>query len=201
VTGDGLVKYGTHPGVPPGSACEACGRVTPDPVADHCHAHGWVRGGLCRSCNTQMGYVDRGITPYAGAERTESLLAFRKRCPECSPLEVPDLVPESAWRAANDGLEAHRARGAETARAMITEIATRAAGDLPAQFAALAVAQDDVQRKIDWLAAERARAVAELNAGGMSYAQIAVALGMSRARAQQLCEAGRDAAVRAVTSR
>ena len=46
------------------------------------------------------------------------------------------------------------------------------------------------------IAAERARAVAEMHNGGkgMSYAQIAAVLGVSRARAQQLCEAGRQVA-------
>lgn len=191
---DGLVKYGKHPSVPPGSACETCHRATPDPVADHCHAHGWVRGNLCRSCNTQMGYVDRGIIPYTGTERLGSLLDFHGRCPERGPLSASDLVPELAWRAADTSYEADQARGAKIAGILIAQVADQAPGSPDAQLAGLTAVMDKVQRKVDELAAERARIFAAVHAAGRSYAQIADAHGMSRARAQQLCEAGRKAA-------
>jgi hypothetical protein len=96
LTGKGLVKYGQHPKVLPYVTCEACGGSTPDPVADHCHAHGWVRGTLCRSCNTQMRFIDRLVVPYVGKARLGSLLAFHLRCSECLPLTAADLRRESA---------------------------------------------------------------------------------------------------------
>ena len=51
----------------------------------------------------------------------------------------------------------------------------------------LAVAEAEVARCAD----ERARALADLHGEGWSYARIAEATGLSRARAQQLVERGR----------
>jgi DNA-directed RNA polymerase specialized sigma24 family protein len=71
-------------------------------------------------------------------------------------------------------------------------------GDYRAQYSAITSRLVTMQAAVDLIAAERARVVAAMHEqDGMSYAQIADALGMSRARAQQLCQAGRDAAVRA----
>ena len=67
-------------------------------------------------------------------------------------------------------------------------------GDCAAQYAAITSRLVTMQAVVDIIAAERARVVAAMHSGGMSYAQIAGALGMSRGRAQQLCEAGRKAA-------
>lgn len=69
-------------------------------------------------------------------------------------------------------------------------------GDLLAQYGAITSRQVTMQAAVDIIATERARVVAAMNQqGGLSYARIADALGMSRSRAQQLCNAGRDAAV------
>lgn len=35
--------------------CGICGREGGQEVEDHCHATGWVRGRLCRSCNAREG--------------------------------------------------------------------------------------------------------------------------------------------------
>lgn len=91
-----LVKYGEHAPVPAFAPCEACRAETPDPIADHCHAHGWVRAALCRGCNTRMALVDRGITPRG--DLTAALIAIAGRCPDCPYLSVGDLGPTGSLR-------------------------------------------------------------------------------------------------------
>ena len=59
-------------------------------VLDHCHAHGWIRGVLCRSCNGIMGGID-ACDRYAntGSRRfpfilpNEMYMKYRTNCPEC----------------------------------------------------------------------------------------------------------------------
>ena len=90
-TGKVPVRYGAHPPVPAGAACEACGTRAPKPVTDHCHKHGWVRGTLCAGCNTRMAFIDRLVQP--GGGDIGALLALARRCPECPPLALADLAP------------------------------------------------------------------------------------------------------------
>lgn len=104
----GLVRYGEHEPVAPGSACVLCAVVALRPVQDHCHDHGWLRGVLCGRCNTAMAYVDRRITPRAALAAGLSLadlLAHAGRCPECLPLTVADLGPTASLRPAVPSLE------------------------------------------------------------------------------------------------
>ena len=76
------VRYGNHRPLYPGQTCEVCAAVD-RLVVDHCHAHGWVRGTLCLSCNTRMAYVDRMVAPLPGAVPLVELLAYLTRCPDC----------------------------------------------------------------------------------------------------------------------
>jgi Recombination endonuclease VII len=88
-----LVKYGQHEPVLTGAACEACRAVTLDPVTDHCHAHGWVRGILCRQCNTRMALIDRRrVAPQAAPEVVAALIGIAGRCPDCPALTLGDLT-------------------------------------------------------------------------------------------------------------
>lgn len=95
------------------------------------------------------------------------------------------------------GYEAEPEEAAALAAAEIGPILEGWPGDPVARYGALTSRLVTLQAVADLVAAERARAVAELHADGkgMSYARIAALLGMSRARAQQLAEAGRRAAV------
>jgi hypothetical protein len=90
------IKYGDHLPVAPFTPCEACAAETPDPVADHCHEHGWVRATLCRSCNARMALADRRITPLG--ELTISLIAIATRCPACPRIGIEDLGPTISLR-------------------------------------------------------------------------------------------------------
>lgn len=87
--GEATVKY--HTGPPPRTACEACGQITTQET-DHCHAHGWVRGVLCRSCNALMILIDRRTAPKVDAVLAAALVAIRNRCPDCDPLDVRELA-------------------------------------------------------------------------------------------------------------
>lgn len=58
--------------------CALCGRYTTVPVLDHCHAHGFVRGLVCTSCNGRMGYVDAHTDKATDSERF-----YRDNCPDC----------------------------------------------------------------------------------------------------------------------
>ena len=84
-----LVQY-KAPLIPPGAACEACGK-TGQLTRDHCHGHGWVRGIVCMSCNKYLESIDRRVAPKIGAALLTALLALQHRCPDCTPLDVSDL--------------------------------------------------------------------------------------------------------------
>ena len=62
---------------------------------------------------------------------------------------------------------------------------------LLARYSALTAGQVLQQAVADRLADARASVVSGMHKGGLSYAQIAAAAGLSRARAQQLAERGR----------
>lgn len=38
--------------------CAICGQPVTDPQLDHCHDTGFVRGVLCPSCNTKLGWYE-----------------------------------------------------------------------------------------------------------------------------------------------
>jgi hypothetical protein len=57
-------------------------------VWDHCHAHDYVRGVLCRDCNQKISPWDRQdhwVLRHR-QERQEAMIAYRARCPECANL-------------------------------------------------------------------------------------------------------------------
>lgn len=72
----------------------------------------------------------------------------------------------------------------------VTDIST---DDPVARDAALARLVRIYRSAAGVIARERARNIAAMSADGMSYAEIAQALGITRARAQQLVGAGREA--------
>lgn len=88
-----LVQYGRHARFRLGTPCEACGGTASRLVADHCHAHGWVRGYVCKGCNSHMKFIDQRATPKAGIHLLDTLLALWHRCPDCGPLDATDLAP------------------------------------------------------------------------------------------------------------
>lgn len=63
---------------------------------------------------------------------------------------------------------------------------------LPERYRLVTAAQETCQAAADSITPLRGAVVAEMNAAGMSYQDIARATGISRARAQQLTEMGRD---------
>jgi hypothetical protein len=87
------IKYGEHPKVPPGTPCETCGGTKKQPITDHCHEHGWVRGLICGSCNRLMSFIDKRIAPKVESAHLAALVALWQRCPECGQLGAPKLSP------------------------------------------------------------------------------------------------------------
>lgn len=86
------VRYREHAKPGPG-ACEGCGRHLEKPLTDHCHAHKWVRGTVCRSCNRKLGFIDQELLPKGGEGLLNALLAIRNRCRDCEPLSLAGLAP------------------------------------------------------------------------------------------------------------
>jgi hypothetical protein len=87
---EALVQY-NRPLIPPGAVCVACD-ATEMLVRDHCHEHGWVRGIVCRSCNTRLGVIDRGYVPRGDEDLLAALLAVRNHCPDCKQIDITSLV-------------------------------------------------------------------------------------------------------------
>jgi hypothetical protein len=54
--------------------------MCPDPASewDHCHAHGFVRGPLCKSCNVKELGAFASLNP-----ESEAIIAYYSNCPEC----------------------------------------------------------------------------------------------------------------------
>lgn len=93
------VRYGEHARVDPGAPCLLCGPQSRRIVTDHCHAHGWVRGGICTRCNVLMAFIDRRISPRAASPlMTAALVAHASRCPDCQPFRAEDLGPAATLR-------------------------------------------------------------------------------------------------------
>lgn len=93
------VLYGEHEPLIADAVCIVCGS-SQNPVMDHCHAHGWVRGVLCRSCNFAMRHVDWRSRPGNGALSAwttwDALVAHAARCIDCPPITVDDLETPDA---------------------------------------------------------------------------------------------------------
>jgi Recombination endonuclease VII len=64
-----------------GGACAICKRSGLPLCVDHCHVTGWVRGLLCRSCNTALGFLrdDPRVVTAAGAYLRAAARAARRR--------------------------------------------------------------------------------------------------------------------------
>lgn len=86
------VMYGKHRPAKPETSCLICSQTSPDPVVDHCHRHGLVRGDLCRKCNWLMGRIDRLSIPANIKVLITDVLAHSARCPECPALTEEDLT-------------------------------------------------------------------------------------------------------------
>lgn len=44
--------------------CWLCGEAPDTPVLDHCHADGFIRGVLCRGCNSLLGVIENNRKRY-----------------------------------------------------------------------------------------------------------------------------------------
>lgn len=77
-------------GLPRAEACILCDSAKAL-VNDHCHAHGFVRGTVCSSCNAVMARIDSGRITDDAVKRfggIEPLQVHRLRCPDCLPQPV-----------------------------------------------------------------------------------------------------------------
>lgn len=94
-------------------------------------------------------------------------------------------VPDELWRAARE-----RAAAEGTTVSAIVSAALRGTDrtqdDLLDRYRELSAAESHVNELLDRLTDLQARALAELHADGWSYARIAHATGLTRARVQQL---------------
>lgn len=82
LTGDGRLRVGTRPLVY---------RADPKMVFDHCHAHLWIRGLVCDSCNRVMATIDKHFVMPAhavGYDRRDAYVSYRNRCPDCVPVRT-----------------------------------------------------------------------------------------------------------------
>lgn len=93
--------------------CELCGREA-RLIAEHCHAHGLIRGRACESCNQMLWHLERRTTLadlaagacrhnhrsataadrcHAGNRRANArLVAWLSRCTECAAQIEPAAV-------------------------------------------------------------------------------------------------------------
>ena len=89
------------------------------------------------------------------------------------------------------GYEAEPEEAQAVVESEIEDIAAAWPGDCLPRYAALSARQAFYQAVSEGLAEARAAAVAQMNADGLSYAQIAETTGLKRSRVQQLVERGR----------
>lgn len=78
------------------SSCELCG-VRTGPITDHCHAHGMIRGNVCRSCNAILGRIDAG-KPSATDLKPDAIKNYLARCPGCAPPETAHLASARPYK-------------------------------------------------------------------------------------------------------
>lgn len=95
------IQYADHPKATDGEPCIICQDDSRRNVIDHCHAHGWVRGVLCFSCNSKMGLVDLMITPRGSNELVADLANHVSRCHECDSVSPAQLGPTRSLRSLN----------------------------------------------------------------------------------------------------
>jgi Recombination endonuclease VII len=144
------VKYGARPKVALGTPCESCGSTKTRPVADHCHAHGWVRGLICRQCNGLMGLIDQRITPQVEAVLLKALLALWHRCPDCGHLDPADLKPACTepmtLRLQADLYETLRREAFDTRESMNSIVVAAVDRELKARKSAAKIAREVTSR-------------------------------------------------------
>lgn len=67
--------------------CAICKRTTSRLFIDHCHTKGYVRGLLCQTCNTFLGWYER---------KADTILRFQKYLDDLSPAAHADVLLEIA---------------------------------------------------------------------------------------------------------
>jgi Recombination endonuclease VII len=79
---------------------------------DHCHAHSWIRGHVCASCNSVIRHLDkRGYLLRYRVTLREAYRAHLNQCPDCTPIQLLATdyeinyaytltLPESSFKAA-----------------------------------------------------------------------------------------------------
>jgi hypothetical protein len=86
----GLVKYRPTLGrrFARGALCEVCNsppRRGMFLMFDHCHAHGWVRGLICKYCNDALGFFENGHVEHLKyVEFLAEFTEYRRKCPDCA---------------------------------------------------------------------------------------------------------------------
>jgi hypothetical protein len=78
--------------------CDCCG--LPPPVeTDHCHEHSWIRGPVCKRCNSLLGKIESGLLPDQSDGATiDQLLDHLAGCPDCERVDVSALRPSRGAR-------------------------------------------------------------------------------------------------------
>ena len=93
MTSDLAAPVPYSPNVRIDASCLMCGTSGTRLERDHCHIHGWVRGTLCRSCNSLMGHFDAQVPPLKQS-RWAACIAHRHRCHQCTVVSIADVT---AW--------------------------------------------------------------------------------------------------------
>lgn len=102
MTSDLAAPVPYSPNVRIDASCLMCGTSGTRLERDHCHIHGWVRGTLCRSCNSLMGHFDAQVPPLKQS-RWAACIAHRHRCHQCT--QHPGDIPAGTLRSIERDLE------------------------------------------------------------------------------------------------